>query len=147
MSEFPYHTTAAIARSERVSIEELRYLSCLAHAYYDKWRHNDRQRIDDLSRITALEAECALLKASLLEAEGREHEARLLTQDLSGKLAASEARVGVLTEALVPHIADLRRCAAILRTSELAEKFIGTADEFDRAAEELNAAIGSASHD
>ena len=67
--------------------------------------------------------------------------------ELEEKLAASEARVGVLTEALVPHIADLRRCAAILRTSELAEKFIGTADEFDRAAEELNAAIGSASHD
>lgn len=90
MSEFPYHTTAAIARSERVSIEELRNLSCLAKAYYDKWRHNDRQRIDDLSRITALEAECALLKAALLESEWNQSRLESAIRDAGFAIATGE---------------------------------------------------------
>ena len=90
MSEFPYHTTAAIARGERVSIEALRNLSCLAKAYYDKWRHNDRQRIDDLARITALEAECALLKAALLESEWNQSRLEAAIRDAGFAIATGE---------------------------------------------------------
>lgn len=90
MSEFPYHTTAAIARGERVSIESLRYLSCLAKAYYDKWRHNDRQRIDDIARIAALEAECALLKEALLGAEWNQSRLEAAIRDAGFAICTGE---------------------------------------------------------
>ena len=69
-ADFPFHTCSAIAKGITPCRDALLDLVAAARTYYDRANNLQKTYIDDTAKIQRLEAEVAMLKEALMEAEG-----------------------------------------------------------------------------